>query len=190
MTIDEAFKRYMKLKVGLRPTTEVYYRELYNLYIQSALGQKQIHNLKYSDVYQFYVSLYQAGFSYSTIHNVQSILHPLYEFEIRDGIIQTNPTNQIIKEMKKAYQESKRPRKALTMEEQRCFMTFLKERKEYESWYQKLQILIRRCNQELEEKGESARVPKCSPHILRHTFATRLCEQDVNIKLMSGLDIF
>lgn len=49
-----------------------------------------------------------------------------------------------------------------------------------------LRRIIRDCNDEILLKGEENPVllPRFSCHNLRHTFATRLCEADVNIKVI------
>ena len=49
--------------------------------------------------------------------------------------------------------------------------------------------IVRDCNQEVIKKSKSKNekpvlLPQFSCHILRHTFTTRLCESDVNVKIM------
>ena len=39
----------------------------------------------------------------------------------------------------------------------------------------------------LEEKREPCYLPKISAHILRHTFCTRMCEQNINIKVLQDV---
>lgn len=50
---------------------------------------------------------------------------------------------------------------------------------------------MRDCNQETLEKAKkenkSVLLPRFSCHILRHTFATRLCEAGVNIKVIQDI---
>ena len=38
-----------------------------------------------------------------------------------------------------------------------------------------------------EENREPNYLPKISAHILRHTFCTRMCESDVNIKILQDI---
>ena len=41
----------------------------------------------------------------------------------------------------------------------------------------------------LEEKREPCYLPKISAHILRHTFCTRMCEQNINIKVLRSCGV-
>ena len=53
-----------------------------------------------------------------------------------------------------------------------------------------LRRIIRDCNQEIlekETKGNAVLLPRFSCHILRHTFATRLCEAGVNMKVIQDI---
>lgn len=38
-----------------------------------------------------------------------------------------------------------------------------------------------------EEKRQPCLLPKISAHILRHTFCTRMCEQNINIKVLQDV---
>lgn len=55
----------------------------------------------------------------------------------------------------------------------------------------RLQRIIRDCNDEVLEKygidSDPVLLPHFSCHILRHTFATRLCESGVNIKVIQDV---
>lgn len=53
-----------------------------------------------------------------------------------------------------------------------------------------LRRIIRDCNQEILDKANGKRVtmlPRFSCHILRHSFATRLCEAGVNMKVIQDV---
>lgn len=53
-----------------------------------------------------------------------------------------------------------------------------------------LKRIMRDCNDEILEKadkGECTLLPKFSCHTLRHTFATRLCESGVNMKVIQDV---
>ena len=50
-----------------------------------------------------------------------------------------------------------------------------------------LKRIIEQCNQRQLEIGSSLYLPKFSCHTLRHTFATRLCERGVNVKVIQDV---
>ena len=41
------------------------------------------------------------------VENVHTVLHPVFQMGIRDGIIRTNPTSGVMTEIKKALQKGK-----------------------------------------------------------------------------------
>lgn len=64
-TLDDFFRKYMAMKKELKPTTRSGYIQVYNNYIKDELGSRSISSIKYSDVKQFYLSLF---YELSLIH--------------------------------------------------------------------------------------------------------------------------
>jgi integrase len=53
-TVNFVFDRYMRLKNNLKPTTKSNYFYMYDRFIRDTLGKRNIVEIKYSDVVQFY----------------------------------------------------------------------------------------------------------------------------------------
>ena len=53
-TVNFVFDRYMSLKNNLKPTTKSNYLYMYDRFIRDTLGKRNIAEIKYSDVVQFY----------------------------------------------------------------------------------------------------------------------------------------
>ena len=53
-TINFVFDRYMSLKNNLKPTTKSNYLYMYDRFIRETFGKRNIAEIKYSDVVQFY----------------------------------------------------------------------------------------------------------------------------------------
>ncbi len=53
-TVNFVFDRYMSLKNNLKPTTKSNYLYMYDRFIRDKLGKRNIAEIKYSDVVQFY----------------------------------------------------------------------------------------------------------------------------------------
>ena len=65
------------------------------------------------------------------------------------------------------------------------------KRRAFDELNKALQRIMRDCNSEvLEKKGvdsDPALLPKFSCHVLRHTFATRMCESGLNVKVVQSV---
>ena len=125
-TLDDFFYKYMTMKKELKPTTRAGYIQVYNNYIKSELGSRSISSIKYSDVKQFYLSMYyEKEFKPNTIHAVNTVLHPIFTLAVRDGYIRTNPAYQVYAELKKQNGWGQDKRHALTEDQQQLFVDFI-----------------------------------------------------------------
>lgn len=131
--LNYVFDRYIATKSELRGTTKTNYVFTYNRYVRKGFGKKNISSIKYSDVLYFYNALLKEGLSMSTVESVHCLLHPTFQMAVRDSIIRSNPTDNVMAEMKKKIKGRPEPRHALTVEQQRAFLDFI-ERPEYIRW--------------------------------------------------------
>lgn len=70
-------------------------------------------------VRDFYYGLMEEDdIAVATIDNIHTLLHPLFERAIRDELIRVNPTNGLMKEIKRANADWKGRRRALTVPQQ------------------------------------------------------------------------
>ena len=60
-TVNFVFDRYMSLKNNLKPTTKSNYLYMYDRFIRDTFGKRNIAEIKYSDVVQFYNHLTKKG---------------------------------------------------------------------------------------------------------------------------------
>lgn len=134
LTIADMFSRHLDSKRDLKESTLFLYRDTFKRYIAEELGNMKLSAVKYSDMKRFYNSLADAGLSVATIGLVDKILHPIFDLAIRDGIIRTNPTSGIMREIKKGSKEDDRKRHALTLDEQTAFIDFLTGSNLYRHW--------------------------------------------------------
>ena len=78
----------------------------------------------------------------STIDTLHNILHQVFDMALNDNYIRLNPTDNMLKELKKAHNFSVEKRKALTIPEQELFMRFLKESTQYNHWYPIFAVML------------------------------------------------
>jgi len=133
--LNRIFDRYMSTKTELRDTTLANYNYMYDTYVRDGFGKKKIGSIKYSDVLQFYHDLYsKKGLKIATIENIHTLLHPTFRMAVRDEIIRLNPTDDVMSDFKKKNSHGKDKRIALTVEQQRAFMTYIANSPVFVDW--------------------------------------------------------
>lgn len=102
MTLNSFWDDYIAMKHELKDSTRSNYIYMYDKYVRPEIGQKNITNIKYSDVKKFYMSLiYERGFKPNSMEIVNTILHPIFTSAVRDGYIRLNPSDGLMAEIKK-----------------------------------------------------------------------------------------
>jgi len=141
-TINDMFELWKKTKRGLRDRTKTSYIYMYDLFVAPVFGQKKIQRVKRSEVRAFYNSLIeQRGIKVSTLDNVHTVLHQVFQLAVEDCIIRANPTDLMLKEIKQAVGKDTEPKKALTRKEQKLFFDRIREHPRYQKWYPILFIM-------------------------------------------------
>ena len=134
--INQMYDLYMSTKVNLRDTTRSLYNDTYNRYVRDSFGKKKIASVKYTDVLVFYSYLLtEKNLHISTIKNIQRLIRPTLELAMRDDLIRTNPADGVIKMLNKQNMKEATIRHALTLEQQREFLQYLKVNPLYDRWY-------------------------------------------------------
>jgi site-specific recombinase XerD len=109
ITINDGFEQYMSIKHELKPSTRAGYIDTYNRYVRNTIGNKLLKDIKYSDAKRFYSYLLEErNLSIPTVESVQTLLHPIFSFAVRDDIIRKNPTDGIMKELKGSWNYEKK----------------------------------------------------------------------------------
>ncbi|MBQ6362289.1 MAG: site-specific integrase [Lachnospiraceae bacterium] len=131
-SINYVFDRYMSTKTDLRGKTKAGYLYTYDRYVRNGFGKRRIGDVRYSDVLQFYLDLISNELGISTIEHINSLLRSAFKVAIRDNVIRSNPTDDVMHEVKRMVKE-KPAKRALTIEEQRAFINYL-NKPEYIRW--------------------------------------------------------
>lgn len=134
-SLNDLFDKYMATRKDLRARTYAGYMYQYDAYVRKGIGKKKIYDIKYSDILLFYKDLIEKNnLSFGTVEHLQRELHPTFEMAVRDCIIRTNPTSQIMEQLRRQVKVRRSIRKALTPEEQRAFLEFLAGHPVYGHW--------------------------------------------------------
>lgn len=142
-TLNFLFDRYIKTKTNIRPTTLANYKYMYNHFVRSTLGQVKLKDIRYSDMVYFYNSLIDdKGLNVRTLDSIHSTLHPAFTMAVRDNLIRTNPSDGALTTVKKRTDVKKNIRHALTLEQQRHFINYVKECPLLEGWETIFTVLL------------------------------------------------
>ena len=142
-TLNDLFALYMAGKTRLKESTRTNYIYMYNKYVRDSLGLKKIKTIKYSTIYNFYCRLIDiGGFKPNSLENVHSILRPVFKLAVRDEYIRTNPTDDVLAEIKKSYDWEKPKRISLTIEEQSAFIDFMATHVVYRRWLPLMTVFL------------------------------------------------
>lgn len=121
------------MKRGLKNNTFENYKYMYNTFVRPVIGSKRISTLKKSDIKKYYNYLVdERNLKPSTIDNIHTVLHQVLQIAVDDDFIRNNPSDNVLRELKKAHCFQSEKRRALTKLEQELFLNFMKTHPVYE----------------------------------------------------------
>lgn len=141
MTVYELVKWYSENRAGVKHTTKAGYKTVCRLLENDAFGKNRIDSIKSRDAKDWLVRLQkQNGKSYSTVHTIRGVLRGAFkEASFREWIYK-NPFDDFA--LGDAVDKDIQKREALTSDEEERFMTFVKEDKHYQIYYDAIFILL------------------------------------------------
>lgn len=136
LTVNDMFDLWCQLKRGIKDSTFKNYIYMYELFVKPTFGQNRITLVKKSDVRKFYNSLADGKIlKIATIDNVHNVLHQVFQVAVDDGIIRTNPTDKMLKELKMSHGFEREKKSALTIEQQKLFFDYMLSHPKDRHWY-------------------------------------------------------
>ena len=141
--VNHMVENYLATKHNLKVTTKGTYMNMYKHYIKNDFGKRKIVDVKYSDVKKYYYGLIvERGLKATTVDHVHTVLRPAFQMAVRDGLIRTNPTDDVMAEIKRSKFWEKPARKALTVNEQKVFMDIFRNSPNYKGWLPLITVLL------------------------------------------------
>lgn len=136
LTINDLYNRWTELKRGLKDNTFQNYKYMYTQFVEPDFGHTKLTDLKRTDVRAFYNMLAdERNIKANTIDNIHTVLHQVLELGVEDDYLRYNPSDNALKELKKAHNHDSEKRRALTIQEQELFEAFLSKSGQYHRWY-------------------------------------------------------
>lgn len=143
VTVNDVYDLWKSLKKGLKDNTFQNYRYMYEQFVQPNFGLSKITLLKRSDIRRFYNSLIDdMSLKISTVDNIHTVLHQVLTLAVEDGYLRNNISDNALKELKLARNLHTEKRKALTVQEQKILLDFLKSNNQYNHWYPIFAVML------------------------------------------------
>ncbi len=140
-SVLELVEKYIQTKTGVRPTTEAGYQTVVNILKKDPFGRKRIDTVRISDAKTWLIKLQEKdGRSFSSIHSIRGVLKPAFQLAVDDDLIRKNPFGFQLVEV--VVNDSVR-RKAITRDEERKFLKFVKEDSHFCKYYEGIYILFK-----------------------------------------------
>ena len=140
LTVLKLVEKYVATKMGVRPTTKAGYGTVVNILKKDPFGKKRIDQVHISDAKIWLIKLQQKeGRGYSSIHSIRGVLRPAFQMAVDDDLIRKNPFGFQLVEV--IVNDSVR-REALSRDQERKFLKFVKEDEHYSRYYEGVYILF------------------------------------------------
>ena len=140
LTVLELVRRYTATKVGVRESTKAGYQTTINFLEKDPFGQRRIDSIKISDAKLWLISLQQRqGKGYSTSHTIRGILRPAFRQAYDDDMIRRNPFDF---ELATVIVNDSVTREAITRDQERKYLEFVKQDKHFSRYYEGIYILF------------------------------------------------
>ena len=139
ITVIQLLERYISLKQGVRYNTKVGYNFVLNLIKKEDFGYRQIRDIKVSDAQKWIMKLHSDGKGYSTITSVRGVVKPAFQMAYNEDIIRKNPFDFKLVDI---VPNDSQKRIAMTDEQQKIWMDFIREDKTYCKYYDEFVVLL------------------------------------------------
>lgn len=141
ITVLSLVEKYVSLKTGVRHTTKAGYKTVINILKKDPFGNKQIDKVKLSDAKAWLIKLQQVdGRGYSSIHTIRGVLRPAFQMAVDDEQLHKNPFEF---QLATVVVNDSVTREAITREQERAFLNFIKADKHFCKYYEGIYILFK-----------------------------------------------
>ena len=143
LTINDLYNLWIQLKRGLKHNTFQNYKYMYTQFVEPDFGRTKVNDLKRTDVRAFYNHLVdEQHLKTATVDCIHTVLHQVLELGMEDDYLRYNPSDNALKELKKAHNNDLEKKRALTVLEQELFECFLSEQGQYHKWNPIFTVLL------------------------------------------------
>lgn len=139
ITVVQLLERYTALKRGVRYSTSTGYKFVLNLVKKHpGFGERKIRDIRMSDAKLWIISLYDEGYTYSTIASIRGVVKPAFQMAYTEDIIRRNPFDFRLDIIPNNTQK----RVALSEKQQKQFMDFIANHNYYSRYWDEINVLL------------------------------------------------
>ncbi len=138
ITVLQLVERYTSIKRGVRYNTQTGYRFVLEVLKKQVFGQQKIRDIKMSDAKLWVISLFDQGYSYSTIASIRGVVKPAFQMAYTEDIIRRNPFEFRLDIIPNNTQK----RVALSEKQQRDYLNFIAQDEHYSKYLDEIIILL------------------------------------------------
>ncbi len=134
ITLNNVYEIWKDVKRGLKENTFANYQYMYEHFVYPIFGRKKLKDIKRTTVRAFYNSLSEnQGLGIDSIDSIHTVVHQVLDLAVLDEYLSYNPSDNALKELKRAIGNKKR-RFALSREAEKAFMDYVNINPECEAW--------------------------------------------------------
>lgn len=140
LTVVQLCDRYLSTKIKTKPTTQMGYQTTMKVLKKHPFGSMRIDKVREFDAKQFLINLQQKeGKRYSSIQSIRGVLRPAFAMAVKNDYIRKSPFEFPLVDV--LVDDSVR-RDAISRDQQRKFLQFIKNDKHYSKYYDAIYILF------------------------------------------------
>lgn len=140
-TVLELVEKYISQKTGVRHNTRSNYNFVVNVIKKEAFGQRRIDKIKVSDAKEWLIKMQQIdGRGYSSIRTIRGVVRPAFQMAVDDDLLVKNPFEF---QLNTVVVNDSVTREAITRQQERDFLEFVKNDKHFCKYYDGIYILFK-----------------------------------------------
>lgn len=140
MTVTQLCEEYLSTRrKTVRPNTLAGYNTSLKAIKTGPIGNMAINSVTQNDIKQWFIKMNDNGKGYSTIHNIRGVLRPAFVHGIKSNYITYNPADFVLSDV--VINDAIR-REAITPEQERRFLDFIRQDKHFGQYYDAFFILF------------------------------------------------
>lgn len=140
LTVLQLVEKYLNTKNGVRDNTMTGYKFVLNILREEEFGSRRIDEVKLSEAKEWLVKLQKIdGRGYSSIKTIRGVVRPAFQMAFEDELLVRNPFQF---ELKNVIVNDSVTREAITHEQKRKFLEFVRNDKHFCKYYDAIYILF------------------------------------------------
>ena len=140
MTLCQLYAKQNAQRGNVKKSTQKQREQIMEILKADKLGARSIDSIKPSDAKEWAVRMKENGYAYQTINNYKRSLKASFYTAIEDDCVRKNPFNFALNTV---IEDDRKPRVALTEEQEEKLLSFVESDKTYRKYYNVIVLLLK-----------------------------------------------